>query len=245
MLRSVESLYGYKIQATDGDIGKVHDIFFDDENWAVRYFIADTGSWLSGKKVLIFPIAVAHPNWKHGTIPVGLSKERIENSPTTDTDIPVSRQHEIELHSYFNWAPYWPATGVPYGSLLPPMTDLDKQKIVEQEDTGDPHLRSTREVTGYDILATDGSIGHAKDLIVDEDGWTIRYLVIDTRNWLPGQKVIISPEWIKKVSWAKRGIYVDLPQDEIKNAPEYDPSQPVNREYEMRLYDYYGRPVYF
>lgn len=245
MLRSVKSIYGYAISATDGEIGKVHDIFFDDEKWAVRYLVADTGTWLPGKKVLLFPIALAQPDWERHVVPVGLTVGRVSNSPTTDDDKPVSKQHEIELHKYFNWSPYWSPTGLPYGSVVPPVALMHMEEAADQDDSGDPHLRSTREVTGYHIQAIDGEIGHVDDFILDDEGWFIRYLVVDTRNWLPGKKVLIPPHWLKDVRWSEKKVAGDLSQKEVKGAPEYDPSKPINRAYELQYYDYYGRPAYF
>jgi len=116
---------------------------------------------------------------------------------------------------------------------------------VEPED-GDPHLRSAGEVTGYRLQARDGEIGHVKDFIVDDRAWNIRYMVVDTRNWLPGsRKVLISPDWITSIDWLERKVAVDLNVKEIKESPEYDPSAPVNREYEARLYNFYGQPKYW
>lgn len=109
----------------------------------------------------------------------------------------------------------------------------------------DPHLRSTREVIGYHIQANDGGIGHVDDFIAGGEDWVIRYMIVDTRNWLPGRKVLVAPTWVKRVDWAKRDVYVDLSRETIENSPEFDPSAPVNREYELRLYDYYGRPRYW
>jgi hypothetical protein len=115
----------------------------------------------------------------------------------------------------------------------------------KEERHSDPHLRSTREVIGYHIQARDGEIGHVDDLIVDDELWYLRYLVIDTRNWLPGRKVLVAPAWAEQVSWIERKVYIDLKRETIKNSPEFDPSMPVNREYEVQLYDYYGRPRYW
>jgi len=246
MLRSVKSIYGYKIAATDGTIGKAHDVYFDDENWAIRYLVVDTGTLLTGHKVLIFPIATAQPDWKRQVIPVGLSKDHIENSPPIDKDKPVSKQHEIDLHTYFNLAPYWTAgMGGPWGTAVPPMPEGFVPPPESDDESGDPHLRSTRELTGYHLQALGGEIGHVEDFIVDDESWHVRYMVIKTKNWLPGKKVILPPAWIERFSWKEKKVFCELSRDEIKNAPEYDPEQPINRDYEIQYYDYYGRPAYF
>lgn len=106
-------------------------------------------------------------------------------------------------------------------------------------------LRSANELTGYVLKAEDGDIGRCKDFLFDDDRRTVRCMVVDTRNWLPGRKVLLSPLWLDTVDWITRKVHVDLDKDQIKNSPEYRPSAPVNRDYEARLYDYYGRPRYW
>ena len=115
----------------------------------------------------------------------------------------------------------------------------------QKEQAEDRHLRSTQEVTGYYIGATDGEIGHVEDFIIDDESWSIRYIVVDTRNWWPGKKVLASPEWIEKVSWADSTVYVELTRAAIKSAPEYDASSPIDRDYEDRLHTHYGRQGYW
>ena len=104
---------------------------------------------------------------------------------------------------------------------------------------------STKEVSGYHIHAFDGSIGHVDDFIVDDESWVIRFLVVDTKNWLPGRKVLIAPLWVDAIDWESRQVRVDMTMEAVKNAPEFDPEAPINREYEERLYDYHGRPKYW
>jgi hypothetical protein len=243
MLRSAKELFGYSIQATDGDIGKAHDFFFDDETWAIRYLVVDTGDWLSGRKVLIVPSVLGEPKWESRSFPVSLTKDHVEKSPDIDIDKPVHRQQEIELYNHYQWVPYWGAT-MP-GGFIAPAPDGTEKPEEEKKEEGDTHLRSAREVLGYHIHAADGPIGHAADFILDDRVWIFRYIVVDTKNWLPGRKVLISPHWVSGVSWKESLVYVDLTKDLIKNGPEYDPSAPINRRYEERLYDFYGRPKYW
>ncbi len=73
----------------------------------------------------------------------------------------------------------------------------------------------------------------------------MRYLVVDTSNWGFGKKVLVAPHWATRVSWEDRDVFVDLSRQAIKNCPEWNADAAVNREYEVRLYDYYGRPIYW
>ena len=247
MLRSIKELHNYVLHAEDGEIGRCKDFLFDDRFWAIRYMVADTGKWLPGRKVIVSPISLGEPDWKSRVFPVRLTKKRIENAPGLDENAPVSRQYEISWTQYYGWPHYWGGTHV-WGSYhLPGLLYEEKlpQKKIVQIDAGDDHLRSVDEVTGYHIQATDHKIGHVEDFIADSETWTIRYMVVDLLNWLPGRKVLVAPDWISSLDWAERKVFVDLTKEEVKDSPKYDPSAPVNREYEARLYDFYGRPEYW
>ncbi|HEU4327114.1 MAG TPA: PRC-barrel domain-containing protein [Roseiflexaceae bacterium] len=264
-LRSANTLDAYAIRATDGEIGGVHDFLFDDQHWTVRYMVADTGGWLTGRRVLISPAALGTAEWQSMALNTRLTRRQVEHSPDIDSDQPVSRQHEFELASYYGYAPYWSGGGIwgpgmdplglwGAGALGAPLLGTEAlkgtsgtatQRETAQEQRGDPHLHSMREVTGYSIQALDDDIGHVDDFVLDDENWVIRYLVVDTRNWWPGKRVLVSPRWITDVSWAERAVHVDLRKEQIKTSPEYDPTRVLNREDEERLYRHYGLPVYW
>jgi len=247
MLRSVKNLEGYLVEATDGDIGTVNQFFFSSGTWIVRYIVVDIGKWLSGRKVLIAPGMVLYPpDGDKRVITLNLTKQQIKESPEIDDRKPVSRQKETKLHKYFNWIPYWSLSAGDYiNTPIPTEEPIPNQEPSANKEKGDTELRSTKEVLGYRIRARDGEIGHVEDFIIDDQDWIIRYMVVDTRNWLPGRKVLVSPEWIENVIWADLEVQTDLSQKAVKESPKYDSSAPVNREYEVRMYDYYGRPMYW
>ena len=93
MLRSIKQLYGNKLGASDGEIGHVKDFYFDDQNWAVRYLVADTGSWLPGRQVLISPHSLGRLDQAEKILRVNLTRKQIENSPSIESHKPVSRQY--------------------------------------------------------------------------------------------------------------------------------------------------------
>jgi hypothetical protein len=251
MLRSVNDLTGLTIGATDGDIGSVKNFYFDDQHWTIRYLVVDTGGWLSGRRVLISPFAIRGLDAAHDRLLVNLTKTQVERSPDIDTHRPMSREAEIAFSRYYGYPYYWPgpfAWGAdPYPIFVPPPSEVraEVQDHLERQEVEDQHLRSTAEVGHYDIHAVDGDIGHVHDFLIDDRSWTIRYPVVDTRNWWPGKKVLISPAWIQEVSWARSSVFVGLTRDTIRNAPEYNPDRPIDREYEDQLYGYYGRPRYW
>lgn len=251
MLRTAGELKGVTIEAMDGDIGSVQDLYFDDQSWTIRYFVVDTGTWLPGRQVLISPFAFqVVPGASR--LRTSLTKDQIKNSPSVDTDRPVDRQREIAFSQYYGYPYYWIG---PYrwGDLAYPTLPIpaaqpsvvDEEMLAREHESTDPHLRSVRDVTGYYIQATDGDLGHVEDFLVDDETWAIRYCIVDTRNWLPGRKVLVSPEWIQRVSWEDSKVYVDLSKRHIEAAPEFDPSIPLIREHEERLYTHLGRTKYW
>lgn len=240
MLRSLNGLLGYNLEALDGSIGSVSDFYFDDTDWALRYLVVDTGTFLPGRKVLIVPAALGRPDWATRLFPVNHTKDEIKKSPDIALDQPVSRQVESELHEYYHWAPYW-TPGFPSPSMPAPVPPKRHAEVPE-EGRFDPHLRSLKEVTGYHVACTDGDIGHVDDFIAEITGWYLKMFVVDTRNWLPGKHVLLANEWIERVAWDEKKVHVTLPRETVKGAPTFDPTDPVNEEFEARLYDYYGRP---
>jgi hypothetical protein len=245
MLRSIKSLHGYAIHAADGDMGKVYDFYFDDQTWTIRYLVADTGAWLSGRRVLLSTVSLKEPEWERREFPVSLTMEQVERSPNIDTHRPVSRQMEEDLYSYYGWSPYWGVSAYFTAAPLDPtltMPQIETVQNLSERQEGDPHLRSAKEVIGYRAHASDGEVGHVQDFIADDENWIIRYGVVNTGHWLQERHVLIAPQWIQEVSWAGREVHVDLTCKIIENAPGFDPSAPVTREYEMRLHEYYDQP---
>ncbi len=259
MLRNLKDLEHYPLSATDGEIGHVKDFYFEDDAWVVRYLVVDAGSWLSSRKVLISPISVHHPDWLARTLPLSISKEQVRNSPDFDSDMPVSRQNEVDVLDHYGYPTYWDGGGMWGGGLYPYALapgfagyGVDRVEREREQETylrderarhrnDDPHLRSCNAVTGYHIHATDGEIGHVSGFLVDDETWAIRYLLIDTSNWWVGHKVLIAPPWIKHVHWSDKTVDVDLSRDAIQKAPTYDPQRDWSRDQDLSLYRHYGR----
>jgi uncharacterized protein YrrD len=239
----MNNIIGFKVDALDGECGSVKDLFFDDSSHKLRYLVVDTGGWLNSHEVLISPESVAEIDGATKTVAVLLRKSAIDDSPKVDTDRPISRQYEIALASYHNWPAYWAVAG---HSSTPVERDESAVAAAMMVEEADPNLRSAKAVIGYGIQCMEDSLGHVEDLILDTETYTIRYVIVDTRNWLPGgKKVMVSFDWITHFSWADSKAFVDLTQDQLRDAPEYDPRAPVNRQLEERLFDFYGRPIYW
>lgn len=250
MKRSINSLLGYTIKGTDGEIGKVEEFYFDDRTSTIRYMVVKTGGWLSEKKVLISPEAFLKPDWESKIFPVNLTQAKIKNSPDIDTDKPVSLQHEELIRGYYSWPVYDGFGMYGYGGLglwgypLDEVIARDKEMkhLNEKIDkNNNPHLRSTNEVTGYSIQATDGEIGKVTDFIVDDLSWKIHFLVVETGTWLFGKEVLISPKWMEAVIWEEKKVSINHTKEKVKNSPEYDASQRINDTYEESLFYHYGK----
>lgn len=257
MLRTMKDLEEYSIGATDGPIGHIKDFLFDDNAWVVRYLVVEAGTWLSHRKVLISPISIRNPNWTDKLLPVSITKKQVQDSPDIDTDKPVSRQHEAVYLGYYGYPYYWGGIGIwgagyyP-GYLQPGMqpeqfpSDLRETREQQARAAGeDPNLRSCKQIVGYHIDAIDGDIGHVASMLVDERSWAIRYLVVDTTNWWGGHQVLIAPEWISRVDWASRQVTVGLTRQAVRDSPQYESTDELNRASETGLYAHYGRLGYW
>jgi hypothetical protein len=249
MLRSLNDLERYKVSATDGEVGSTADFLFDDQQWVIRYLVVETAGLFGGPRVLISPISFGKANWLTRRFHVALTSDKIKNSPSVDADKPVSRQHERDYYEYYTYPYYWGATGLWGVGGYPGVLAGAGWKATPSEHTDDSaadvHLRSAGEVRGYHVHGTDESIGHVEDYIVDDETWAVRYLVIDTRNWWFGKRVIVAPQWATRVDWAERNVYVDKTREALKNSPEWNGTDAINREYEGRLYDHFEQPVYW
>lgn len=266
----VEDFY---IDIDDHRIEDPHGNRQRDHGWNVRYMVVDTGFWIFGRKVLIAPEALGTPNWDHNIMPVDMTKEEIENSPEIPEGQPISRAYETELRGYYGWPIYWgapvaspttapatmsPTTGRSFShdahmatnietrSQLGPGQEPVPQEVTEALNSADrPPIQSLDSFRNFNIEAEDGSIGRVDDVFIDDADWKVRYLLIDTGQWLPGRKVLISPDWVEMVDLHDSKVHVKMTKEQIENSPEYDPSGPLGRDYEGALYNYYHHRTYW
>lgn len=245
MLITANTLTGYQLQGLDAEVGKVEDFYFDDRYWAIRYLVADTGNWLTGKKVLISPYALRSVTTEEKRIAIDLTKKQIEDSPSLESHKPVSQQFEEQYHEYYGFPLYWTGEQM-WGTDEVIQRDRERwERFEHDKKSWDRHLRSSKAVNGYHIEAADGEVGHVEDFIINEDTWAIRYLVIATRDWWPGKKVLVSPKWIKHISWENSRVVVDLPRESIKQSPAYTEGSLPTRDYEAELHRHYKRQGYW
>jgi hypothetical protein len=229
MLRSVNQLYGDKLGSSDGEIGQVKDFYFDDQQWVVRYLVADTGSWLTGRKVLISPHAFGSLHQAGKVLVVNLTRKQIEDSPSIEAHTPVSRQYEAEYYRYYGWPFYWEGSGL-WGMGGFPLLELPPNPLPGDPATtsgrfpesADPHLRSTQAVNGYHLQASDGALGHICDFMMDDQSWAIRELVIKTGHRFSGKEVRIPASQVQRISYEQSTVFVKLTSEAVEHSPAHE-----------------------
>jgi hypothetical protein len=245
MLYEVNSFKNYSICGIDGTIGKVKELLFDDQKWTVRYLVADTGSWLIGRKVLIAPEFLVSVNKEGQCITVNLTKQQVEDSPPLSSDKPVDRQYDRAYWSFFSL----PESALVRRSVANAfMDDLDRKSLEEryaEERSWDHQLRSSQATTGYAVEALDGDVGCIADLIVDDQTWVIRYMIVNTSGWWPGHQVLVAPPWINKINWGSSKIFVSIDREPFKNLEAFTSIDMLTREYEARLHKSCNRQGYW
>jgi len=248
MLRKASELERFELLASDGRIGHVTDLFFDDRRWTIRYLVVNTGTWLEHRDVLVSPASVGACDWSRRVLPVALTRSQVEHSPQVDAEEPVTKEQEQRLANYYSWPLYWTAAGFTDGIIAPlppflPVGALQPQHRATASTLDEQHhVRSVADVRGHRIEANDGEIGRVDDFLVDLATWTIAYLIVDAGHWWAGRRVIVSPEWIFEVGWDEAKVFMDLPCESVRRSPEYNPSRPLAQAYADRLHEHYGLP---
>ena len=233
MTRSLKECLGFELEAEDGPIGTVDDLTFDDRTWAVRHLVATAGSWILGRQVVLRQEYLGSLDTLNRRIPISLTKDQIKDAPGSETAKPVSRHQQELLHQKVGGA-----------SMLPVAVNV--QSIADlQSEPDQPHLRSVKEIIGYEVAAEGGDVGRIDDMLADEDGWVIRYLVVRTGGWFDRKPVVISPSWAQTIDWATRRIVVRISRSFIETAPEYDAASGITRSYEDALHSHYGMAPYW
>jgi sporulation protein YlmC with PRC-barrel domain len=245
MKRSLKEILSYTITTSDGSSASINDILFDEEAWVLRYLEADFGNLFKDKRVLIPRVFFKDPEWEEKHFPVSIPKEDIEKLPPLEKHLPVSREYEKKLRKYYNLDYYWihAQTGNFDVGLFPPRPLHPPAKEVSQDDV-ESVLRSFKEIEAYRIQASDGTLGHVEDLIVDDADWQIVFLIIDTKNWVPwSKKVVLSINWLEKIDYPEQQVYINLNTETIKDAPDYESLKLNSREMEDSIFDFYSRSI--
>ena len=229
MLRSIKQLFGDKLGGYDSEIGHVKDFYFDDKHWVVRYVVVDTGSWISGRLVLISPHAFDRFPQGGKVLPVNLTRRQIEDSPAIEAHKPVSRQYEEEYYRYYGWPYYWLGNEVWGMSGFPilskksePFRGEPRTDGVAKPEEVNARLRSARDVIGYQIQTGGEIVGHVTDFMMDDKSWVIHHLVVNTGNRFSGNKVLLSPDQVDRISWDESKVFVNVSKEAVLQTPAGD-----------------------
>ncbi len=253
MLHRMDELIGLRIAASDGEVGTLHDLFFDNRRWAIRYLVVEAGNWLEARKVLISPLAIESVDWNGGAVGVRLTRQQVRGSPDIDTRRPLSRQDEISYFNYYGYPDYmsgpllWGLTPYPVipdkASTAPTMQAIAEQAAAHQP--CESRLCSAADACGWQLHGNDQSIGQLEDFIIESGSWALRYLIVEASNWRNGRQVIVPVQWISRLDQDDSQVHVDVLSDDIRAAPEYDLAIKMSRDYEIQLFGHYRRPGYW
>ena len=258
MLFSLREIQGFKLGTLDGDFGEVKAFLIDDFDWVVRYLHVE----IDDRQVILSPQAVSNILMDEGVIRVNVDLDTIMNSPKVDLDKDLSRELERQLSDYYHWPYYWEPTEYPNtmpGDLtVVPLVDMELERQNQEAElipetgvtgdsatgfgNGDFHLRSTHEIFGYTLHTTNDQqdAGKLHDMVVQQEDWSILYLIADAGGMLSNRKVLVSPTWVQEVDEDERRVLINLSEDTIKNSPEFNMITDITLDFQTRLKDYYG-----
>lgn len=214
-----EQLKHFGLHALDGDIGGCEDLLLDDEQWIVRYIVADTNTWLPmSRRVVISPVSIQLTTPDEHKLELSLTREAVKNSPTLDSHQPISREYESLFFKYFGYGYYWTGPGS-WGEYAHPL-ELVNQNIDEAQTPSERqnHLRSCEELTGYKVQLKDGKYGVISDFMVQLPGWSVTHLVIsESEGWLTSEKTfLVTTESVANIDWAEHTISLSVRKNELE-----------------------------
>ncbi len=204
MLIPAKQLYGALLEGSDGRVGTLYDLLFDDQSWAFRHLVVSVDRWFLGRQVLLEPSMGWVVEGTRPSLRVGLTKQQIRSGPDAETDLPVARQRSVAAAQVLVWEAYW--------------TSIDGTSTHRG---GDPCLHSTKMLSGLRICCSDGPLGHVADFLIDTQSWSVAELIVDTRNWWPGKRVLIEPTLVEAIDWDDRQIRLYLPRELVEHRPAY------------------------
>ncbi|WP_188456560.1 PRC-barrel domain-containing protein [Virgibacillus oceani] len=229
MMYYTSELKDYRIDATDGEMGKIQDLYFDDHSWAIRYAIIDTRKWLPGRNVYLSPTSFVKLNEMEKLVEVSYDKGTIRNSPSIPDNQPLTRDTESTLTGYYGWSRYWFGTML-WGAQDRPFAPFADHASERSEFTNELQsyenteydLRSEADAIGMKVHASDGKLGVIDDMIVDDEYWKIRYLVLKSAEVPVETYYLLEADSIQSADWLEKDIYVDYTVDSLKQRKRFE-----------------------
>ena len=238
MYRSLKQIQHYSLLTKNEEACKLEDLFFNETTWKTQYLVVKTGSFFSARNVLLNPVIVEKIIDADKKIQLLISNDHVKKCPSVNSVLPISLEAELLLAKYWEWIPKDAEGPLPpeAGHSIEVEAETESKDLSER--AAESKLRSYEEVKGYTIYAPDGHFGHIEDFLFDDD-WLIRYAVVDTRNWIPGKRVLLPVGQIEEVKWAEHSLHVEASCELVKSAPAYDESKGVTPEDEEAVRNHF------
>lgn len=230
-MHRLSKLLALQLHTAEGPFGTIVDLCLEQRSWALRYLVADIGSWLPGRKILVSPTTVGVPDWGNNQLPIRMNRFEATNSPYFDTDEPLTRQREEQLVIYHGWPKYWTSAAGPdvahldesdaiaEGSHNGPVVSSEANCSNLPAQNGGPRCQSVHKLAGCPIIARDGAAGHVVDLLTDTESWKILFLLVDTGTRFSGKTVVLRISAVSDVVTETGQISVERSKQQIESAP--------------------------
>lgn len=241
MLASLTELRSYYVKGTDGEIGRIEDLCFREDEWIVRYLVVHMEDL--GREALLLSAYLGPIHRDTHTVSADIRREQVENTPALDRTQPLTQHDEQELHQLYGWPVYWweqehqitPLDDL-WGEPLEEPPDPEEQ---EQEDEG-PQLQFVSDLIGiYGIQSDDSEVGLLQDVIVEDETWAVSYLVVNVEP--AGHRVLLATDYIQTMDLGARRIYLAVTKDAILHSPVVSSEQSITPELEQSLREYYDQ----
>lgn len=207
------------VAAPDGELGTLHDVYFDDDSWSIHSLAVATADWLPGLVLLLAPRTLASLDRSSRILQTHLTRATVQENPVAVEDNAVSRQREAHHGDQGPWHPYWlstPSAIEASASIAPLRTHVTDQETGSRPGDPDhgPSLRSARTLMGYEVRAGGEKLGELVDFVVRDDDWKLTSLVVGLPGTDPQASTLVECGCVTHISWNERWVRVDAARAE-------------------------------
>lgn len=202
MIITATQVWGCRLHTSDGKQARVRDLLFDDRTWRIEYIVVKLPHLLA-EDVLLRPSQTSGTAWASRALETPLSMDEVRAAPALLSNPPVAKQGELATVQMVAWEAYW--TGL-----------FDRMPKF-----GDPHLRNMGAITGHRVLGIDSKVGWIDNFVIDDEDWSVRYLVVRLGPRRNGRRVVVEPEVVGTISWPTRSVSLKLPRDAIVQCEDF------------------------
>jgi len=240
MLIRLSDLKDYQVQALDGDVGRVDDVYFYRGEWQIRYLLLAASYEPTDRRVMVPTSNVKEIRPDQHVLILDLTSSQVRESPDVGISQPVSRQDEIELHQYYGWPVDWLEEQHEVMPLEESSDQSQEDETRDAEGEEEVELQSGSEIIGlFQVRSNDAEIGEVTECIIDDDDWTLQFIGAKLTG-SPESNILLTTDIIDQVDWVDADIYVDATREVVAASPAIDPSAPLDDEQRARLQAYYS-----